>query len=81
MRGVLILILLALVACAHRQALAPASASAPSVELSDWRLASGKPPTRAEFAALVAACEDRDKGASSGVINHCLADLGLKRTP
>ena len=79
MRGVLILILLALVACAHRQSLAPASA--PSVELSDWRLASGKPPTRAEFAALVAACEDRDKGASSGVINHCLADLGLKRTP
>ncbi len=80
MRGLLFLILLALAACAHQPA-ATVAPSSPNVALGNWRLASGKPPSGPEFAALVAACEDRGKGPASGSIDRCLADLGLKRTP
>jgi hypothetical protein len=43
------------------------------------RLISGKAPSRAEYAALVAACQDgavRHEAAAS--LDRCLADLGLK---
>jgi hypothetical protein len=57
-----------------------------SGEMQGWRLASGKPPTRAEYAAVVAACQDgavkrAQAPGSLGALDACLADLGLKRTP
>jgi hypothetical protein len=79
MRGFLIVILFALAACAHRPEATPTPQ--PPVALGNWRLASGKPPTRVEFAALLAACKDRVKAAAEGAIDHCLVNLGLKRTP
>jgi len=48
------------------------SAPAP-LDTTGWRLASGKVPTQAEFAALTATC--REKG---GELDPCLATLGLK---
>ncbi|HEY3909289.1 MAG TPA: hypothetical protein VGM07_05300 [Stellaceae bacterium] len=77
MRGAAISILLCLAACAAADGVTPASASS---ELRDWQTATGKAPTRAEFAAVVAACQDRAKTADqSGSIDRCLADLGLRR--
>lgn len=76
MRAIAVAILLALAACASTSA---STDSAPS-EVSDWQTPIGKPPTRAEFAALVAACQDKIKTVSeSGPIEGCLADLGLRR--
>jgi hypothetical protein len=43
-------------------------------DMSGWRLASGKPPTQAEFAALTATCE-----AKGGITDACFAELGLKK--
>ena len=44
------------------------------------RTADGKPPSKKEFAAVVAACEDRAKAANkSDPIEGCLADYGLHR--
>ena len=49
-------------------------------EVSGWQLASGKAPTRAEYAALVAACQDRAvQRVAAAPLDICLADLGLKR--
>ncbi len=77
MRGAAIFILLSLAACAAADGVTPASASS---ELRDWQTAAGKPPTSAEFAAVVAACQDRAKADErSGSIDGCLADLGLRR--
>ena len=73
-------LLLALAACAEPEA--PAG----PVDMQGWRFASGKAPTRAEYAAVVAACQDgavkRSQVPSSmGALDACLADLGLKRAP
>jgi hypothetical protein len=77
MRGIALLILLGLAACAARDAAMPASASS---EVRGWQEATGKPPTEAEFAAVVAACQDREKSADqTGPIDGCLGDLGLRR--
>jgi len=48
----------------------------PAPDPTGWRLASGKAPTKAEFTALAATCQDR-----GGAMDPCLADLGLKRAP
>ena len=73
MRGVAFIVLLGLVPCA----VTPASASS---ELREWQTATGKPPSKNEFAAVVAACEDRAKSSDkSGPIEGCLADYGLRR--
>ena len=48
--------------------------AAASPDMAGWRMASGKIPTQAEFAALTATCE-----AKGGAIDPCFADLGLKR--
>jgi hypothetical protein len=46
----------------------------------DWQTPTGKPPTKAEFIALVAACQDKVKTtAESAPMSGCLADLGLRR--
>jgi hypothetical protein len=78
MRGIAFLILLALTGCAAQDALSSAS---PSSAVTGWQEASGKPPSKAEFAALVAACRDRPAtAAGDGQLDGCLADLGLRRT-
>ena len=77
MRGVACFILLGLVACAAGDAVTPASASS---ELRGWQTAAGNTPSKNEFAAVVAACEDRAKTANkSDPIEGCLADFGLRR--
>ena len=73
MRAVAAVGLLGLAACAASGTTAPVSA-----QMRDWATPSGKPPTQAEFAALVAACQDR---AKSSPIDGCLGDLGLRRAP
>ena len=51
-----------------------------SGEMQGWRAASGKPPSRAEYSAIVAACQGGAvPRASSKPLEACLADLGLKR--
>jgi hypothetical protein len=77
MRGVAFFILLSLAACVARDAVVPLSASS---EIREWQEASGKPPSQAEFAAVVAACQDWAGSADrGGPIDNCLADLGLRR--
>ena len=77
MRGVAFFILLSLAACVARDAVVPPSASS---EIRGWQEASGKPPSQAEFAAVVAACQDRARSTDrGGPIDNCLADLGLRR--
>jgi hypothetical protein len=49
--------------------------------MAGWKFASGKTPTRAEYAAIVAACQSGAVTRSQGEpLEACLADLGLKRT-
>jgi hypothetical protein len=64
--------LLGLAACSSSDAASNAEPAPP--DMSGWRMASGKEPTKAEFAALAATCE-----AKGGAVDNCLADLGLKR--
>lgn len=69
------LALLAVLALAACNNLAPeAAADAGSPDAGGWRLATGKTPTTAEFAALAATCQD-----AGGAIEPCLTNLGLKR--
>jgi hypothetical protein len=75
MRAIAVVVLLGLGACAA----ASGSTASASSEMRDWRTPTGKPPTEAEFAALVAACQDKTKTASeNGAVDGCLADLGLR---
>jgi hypothetical protein len=77
MRGVAVVVLFGLVACATGDAVTPANASS---ELREWQTAAGKPPSKNEFAAVVAACEDRAKTENKNdPIDGCLADYGLRR--
>ena len=77
MRGVAFAVLLGIVACATGDAVTTANAFS---ELLGWRTADGKPPSKNEFAAVVAACEDRAKTANKNdPIEGCLADYGLRR--
>ena len=77
MRGVAFVVLFGIGACATGPAVTAAKASS---ELREWRTVDGKPPSKNEFAAVVAACEDRAKTANkSGPIEGCLADYGLHR--
>jgi hypothetical protein len=77
MRGVALIVLVGLIVCATGGVVTPAHASS---ELREWQTSAGKPPSKNEFAALVAACEDRAKsGSNSGPIEGCLADYGLRR--
>ena len=67
--------LLALAACSPAVTQTTA-APAPGPDIAGWRMASGKTPTQAEFAALAATCE-----AKGGALDSCFADLGLKHVP
>ena len=76
-RGLASFVLLCLIATATADGVTSASASS---ELGEWQTATGKPPSKNEFAAVVAACEDRLKNSDkSGPIEGCLADYGLRR--
>jgi hypothetical protein len=49
-------------------------------EVRGWVFASGKRPSRAEHAALVASCEQGAvQSARGSPLDACLADLGLRR--
>jgi len=77
MRRVAFAVLFGIIACVTGDAVTPANAFS---ELRGWRTADGKPPSKNEFAAVVAACEDRAKNANkNGPIEGCLADYGLRR--
>jgi hypothetical protein len=77
MREVALVAFFGLLACAMG---APTISANASSELRDWQTADGKPPSKNEFAAVVAACEDRAKTANkSDRIEDCLADYGLHR--
>jgi hypothetical protein len=69
-RIALLTVALMLAACAEMTGQGAAIAPDPS----GWQLASGKPPSQAEFAALAATCE-----AKGGAVDACLVNLGLKR--
>jgi hypothetical protein len=73
-----LVLMLCLAACAESDSGPPAGLG----DMQDWRFASGKPPTHAEYAAVVAACQDGAvKSSKAGALDACLADLGLKRVP
>jgi hypothetical protein len=77
MRGVALVVFLGLVACATGNPVTSANASS---ELREWQTAAGKPPSKNEFAAVVAACQDRARTTNkSDPIEGCLADYGLHR--
>jgi hypothetical protein len=72
-----IIVLLCLIAGAAADRAMVARASS---ELRQWQTAAGKPPSKAEFNAVVAACEDRTKESEdSRKLDSCLADFGLRR--
>jgi hypothetical protein len=80
MHSIVVLAALALVACSGSEE--AASTGKPPAEVQGWRqAASGKPPTPAEFAAVMAACQDRQKTRQGASLDQCLADLGLRRAP
>ena len=77
MRGVALVVFFGLLTCAMGDAATSANASS---ELREWQTAAGKSPSKNEFAAVVAACEDKAKTAQkSDPIEGCLADYGLHR--
>lgn len=78
------LLVLALAGCDVFELSQPAEYG--SGDMQGWRFASGKTPSRAEYAAMVAACQGGAVRAASGVdgaapLDTCLADLGMKRAP
>jgi hypothetical protein len=83
MRRAAVLIMLALViiplAGCGRSDTAPKSGS-DGDGVAGWKFTSGKRPTRAEYAALVASCQ---QGAVQSIrgknLEACLAELGLRR--
>ena len=84
MPRIAVLIMLVLASCEFFDMSQPAEFV--SADVQGWRFTSGKRPSRAEYAALVAACQDgavRSPVAVgvAGPLDACLADLGLKRVP
>ena len=78
MRGIAVFAVLGVAACAE----ADANLAAAPVEMQGWQMASGRAPSKSEFAAVVAACEGQAVSRSRGKpLDTCLGDLGLRRTP
>jgi hypothetical protein len=71
-----LLLLLGLAACSSNET-APDETSTP-VPMQGWRTERGAVPTRAEFTAVFASCQDRTK-APGGDLDSCLTDMGLRR--
>ncbi len=72
----LALLLLVLAACSSNETVS--SESSNPVPMEGWRTERGGVPTKAEFTAVVASCQDRAKGGSN--FDSCLTDLGLRRS-
>jgi hypothetical protein len=54
--------------------------AASAVDMQGWRFTSGKRPSRAEYTAVVAACEQGALARTQGKpLELCLTDLGLRR--
>ncbi|MBV8890189.1 MAG: hypothetical protein JO267_01425 [Alphaproteobacteria bacterium] len=80
MPRVAFVVLLSLAACAAPDTSQSVAAGPPDMQ--GWQGLSGKAPTKNEFAALVAACEDRAKVTGRpDPIDDCLADHGLRHAP
>lgn len=76
MPRVALLLMLGLAACSLLESDEPAAPT----DVQGWRFASGKRPSRAEYAAVVAACQDGAVPRTRGQpLDACLADLGLRR--
>jgi hypothetical protein len=76
MRRLAMMLTLSVAACTASET---AQQAIPSME--GWKFSSGKIPTHAEYAAVVAACQSGAMQRSQGkALDLCLADLGLKRT-
>ncbi|HEX3881176.1 MAG TPA: hypothetical protein VHW66_00815 [Stellaceae bacterium] len=70
-----LLLLLGLAACSSNDSTSENNDR--SVPAEGWRTERGAVPTKAEFTAVVASCQDRAKGGSN--FDSCLTDLGLRR--
>ena len=77
MMRVAFLLLFGLAACGSADTAADELRPMP---IDGWQMASGKAPTKAEFGAVLASCQDRTK-SRAGNLDSCLSDLGLKRAP
>jgi hypothetical protein len=75
MPRIALLMLLPLAACASGDT----SGSGGRVTMAGWHTAMGTAPTRVEFDAVVASCQDRAP-AGTVAFDSCLTDLGLKRS-
>jgi hypothetical protein len=73
----LALLLLVLAACSSNDTTPGESSDAP-VPMQGWRTERGAVPTQAEFAAVVASCQDQAK--APGDLDSCLRDMGLRRS-
>ena len=72
-----VLLMLGLAACSLLGSDEPVAAP---TDMQGWRFTSGKRPSRAEYAAVVAACEHGALSRTQGKpLDLCLADLGLRR--
>jgi hypothetical protein len=71
-----IMLMLGLGACSLLESDEPAAPT----DMQGWRFATGKRPSRAEYTAVVAACQDGAVPRTRGQpLESCLADLGLRR--
>ena len=73
MRWTLVLLVVALAACRDT---APPQPQRAAGDIGHWVMPTGKAPSKAEFAALVAACEDRTLE-----LQPCLGDYGMRPAP
>jgi hypothetical protein len=70
-------VLFAVVACAAGHAVQAAGASS---DFGEWQTAAGKALSKNEFAAVLAACEDKAKSASkTESVEDCFTAYGLRR--
>jgi len=77
MRRLAVVVLFALLAGAAGDAVRPAGASS---DLGEWQTAAGKALSKNEFAAVLAACEDKAKNSSkTESVEDCLTAYGLRR--
>jgi len=73
----LLVLVLALAACTLSDGDEPAAFP---TDMQGWRFTSGKRPSRAEYTAVVAACEQGAVARTQGkALDLCLSDLGLRR--
>jgi len=78
MRRAVVLLTLLLAGCGPPDTSRESGAGAD--EINGWKFISGKRPSRLEYAAFVASCEQGAiQSTRSKPLDACLADLGLRR--